>query len=538
MKNCISALGVALAAVLGCVGCDGVISGATDNRAQPGTGLTPEGEGGRGPGGGGGGSVATASCEATAPRAPWPTRLRRLTPSEYANSLRALVVAGVSVPSVEFPPDAALGAFHNAAALLRVTDLLAENLAQVAQKLAANATGQLPELLGCDLAVGDEVSCVRDFLRSFAAQAYRRPLNASELERLLAVYRQGRAAADVRAGVALALEVIFQSPHLLYRSELGARDASENEVPLTPYELAGELSYLVTQGPPDAELARAAAAGELQAPEGRTAQARRLLELPGARGAMQAFASEWLDIERLATDSKDPAMFPAFSPDSARALQRETKDLFARVVFEGDGRLRSLLQAGLLTQPSVLAAHAGTQWSSPTHRGKLIRNQFLCQVVPPPPPGLIVAVPPAVPGVTTRQRMATHASDPSCGACHAQMDPLGFAFEHYDAVGAFRADENGLSIDASGRINGGTDADGDFDGAAALSQRLAESADVRACLAQQWVAFAAGAQLDTAAKCSLAASLNEFRAERASLPELLLAIVGSEAFVKRHVTRP
>jgi hypothetical protein len=236
--------------------------------------------------------------------------------------------------------------------------------------------------------------------------------------------------------------------------------------------------------------------------------------------------------------SKDPALFPAFSADAARAMQHETQELFSRVVFEGDGKLRSLLLGGVLTQPGVLAAHAGTQWSSPTHRGKLIRNQFLCQQVPPPPPGLIVTVPPATPGVTTRQRMLTHASDPACGACHAQMDPLGFAFEHYDAVGAYRANERGLPIDASGEIGGGTDADGSFDGAAELAQRLAESADVRGCLAEQWANFAVGAQVDAALKCSFSRSLDEFRAERLSLTELLVGIVASDAFVKRRVPRP
>ena len=542
MKNCSLERSVALLALLAGAACDAQITGGSGGSLPPGGGLTPGGVaagGGQGSGAGGGAvGGATASCEVLSKAAPLPTRLRRLTPTEYTNTLRSLLGDAVGLPAIEFPPDAALGAFHNAAALLRVTDLLADGLAQAAQKLAQTATAQLPPLLGCDPAQGDEAGCVRGFLKSFGARAYRRPLSSAEQDRLFAVYQQGRTGSDARAGVALALEVVFQSPHLLYRTELGARDAPDAEVAVTPYELASELSYLVTLGPPDAELGRAAMAGELNDAHAREAQARRLLQLPSAQAAMQAFAAEWLDIGKLPTVSKDPAMFPAFSAESARSMLLQTEQLFSRVVFEGDGKLRSLLLGGLLTEPSVLAAHAGSQWSSPTHRGKLLRNQFLCQVVPPPPPGLIVTVPPATPGVTTRQRMLTHASDPTCAACHVQMDPLGFAFEHYDAVGAFRADEHGLSIDASGQVGGGTDADGAFDGAAALSQRLADSADVRSCLAEQWTTFAIGGQVDPALKCALAATLGDFRAERLSLPELLVGIVVSDAFVKRHVNRP
>ncbi len=537
VKNCRAVASTVLVSMLACVGCDAHISGASGGSTPPGGGLTPAGEGGGGGRGSGGvAGAVSVSCDATA--APLPTRLRRLTAIEYANTLHALLGDSVTLPVVEFPPDAALGAFHNAAALLRVTDLLADGLAQAAQKLAQTATQQLPQLLGCDPGQGDEGACVRGFLQSFGAKAYRRPLTGAEQARLFTVYQQGRSGADARAGVALALEVVFQSPNLLYRSELGAREATDTDVAVTAHELASELSYLVTLGPPDAELGRAAAAGELSDAHAREAQARRLLQLPSAKAAMQAFAAEWLDIGKLPTSAKDPAMFPGFSPDSARAMQQQTEQLFSRVVFEDDGKLRSLLTGGLLTEPSVLASHAGPQWSSPTHRGKWIRNQFLCQVVPPPPPGLIVTVPAATPGVTTRQRMVTHASDPACAACHVQMDPLGFAFEHYDAVGTFRADENGLTIDASGQIGGGTDADGAFDGAAALAQRLADSADVRGCLAEQWTTFGVGGEVDVALRCALAQPFGEFRAERTSLPELLVGIVGSDAFVKRHVNRP
>lgn len=231
-------------------------------------------------------------------------------------------------------------------------------------------------------------------------------------------------------------------------------------------------------------------------------------------------------------------MFPGFSVEAARGMQRQTEQRFNAAILDGDGKVGSLLRGGLLTEPSVLAAHSGSQWSSPTHRGKLIRNQLLCQQIAPPPPGLIVTVPPAMPGVTTRQRMVAHASDPSCAACHVLMDPLGFAFEHYDAVGTFRADEGGLAIDASGQLSGETDADGAFDGAESLANRLAGSADVRACFARQWTTFALGAEVDEELACTLAPLLADFRGEKLTLQQLLVGLVRSESFGKRRLATP
>lgn len=479
--------------------------------------------------------MSSANCEVRAGSPPLPARLRRLTAPEYVNTIQSLFGSATSLPSIEFPPDAALGTFHNGAAFLRVTDLLASALADMAQQTALRVTENLPQLMGCDPVQGDELVCVAGFLRSLAERAYRRPLSAAEQERLMGVYQLGRSGADVWSGVALALELVLQSPNLIYRTELGPAESLDASVSLTAYELASELSYLVTLGPPDAELARAAAAGELSDPASREAQARRLLAQPAARSAMAEFVTEWLDIGKLPAQSKDAAMFPGFSPEAARAMQGQTQQLFTSVVFDGDGKLRSLLVGGLLLEPSVLAAQAGSQWSSPTHRGKLIRNQLLCQQVPPPPPGLIVTVPPATPGVTTRQRMITHASDPACSGCHTQMDPLGFAFEHYDAVGAYRSSEGGLVIDSSGEVTGGGDADGPFADAPALIQRLVESRTVRTCFAEQWTTFAIGSQVDDNVHCALRAAFDQFADDSLSLSDLLVAVVRSDAFSKRHV---
>ena len=241
--------------------------------------------------------------------------------------------------------------------------LLADGLADFSEKLAAeSATEQLTSLMGCDATAGDEQTMRARFFDELRSQSVpggrSAPMSSGDCWPCSRSGARGRRCADRRLAGARG---DFQSPNLLYRTELGAPDATTDEVPVTPAELASELSYLVTLGPPDAELTRAAAAGELSQADAREAQARRLLMTPSARGAVAAFADDWLDIAKLPTLAKDPALFPSFSADSARAMQQDTQTLFNQVVFDGDGKLRSLLLGGLLTQPSVLASHAGSQ---------------------------------------------------------------------------------------------------------------------------------------------------------------------------------
>ena len=173
-------------------------------------------------------------------------------------------------------------------------------------------------------------------------------------------------------------------------------------------------------------------------------------------------------------------------------------------------------RAGLLTQAGLLSVHALPDQSSPVHRGKMVREQILCDQMPPQPPNLMVTPPEVDPRRPTRERFAQHAEDPACSGCHRLMDPIGFGFEAYDGIGRFRASDGGRPVDASGEIVDTRDADGPFRGARELAERLAGSRDVRDCAATQWYRFAFGRLEGPGDACSLRALQDRLRRRRAA----------------------
>jgi hypothetical protein len=195
-------------------------------------------------------------------------------------------------------------------------------------------------------------------------------------------------------------------------------------------------------------------------------------------------------------------------------------------------------RAGVLTQPGVLAVHSLPNQSSPVSRGKFVREQLLCQQIAPPPPDLNVTPPEVDPTRSTRERFAQHTADPACSVCHRVMDPIGFGFEAYDAIGRFRASDGGRAIDDAGEIVASRDADGAFRGARALAERLSGSAEVRDCVATQWFRFAFGRYDGVGDTCSLQSLRQEFTRTGGDLKELLVALTQTEAFLTRRALDP
>ncbi|MGB1017146.1 MAG: DUF1588 domain-containing protein, partial [Nannocystaceae bacterium] len=189
-------------------------------------------------------------------------------------------------------------------------------------------------------------------------------------------------------------------------------------------------------------------------------------------------------------------------------------------------------RAGILTQLSVLAGHATASESSPIRRGKLVREQLLCEPLNPPPPTADISLPAPDPDATTRERFAQHTADPTCAGCHTQIDPIGFGLENYDALGRYRSEENGFAIDASGEVVG-SDIEGGFVGAIELAHQLAESEQVRRCVARQWYRYALGRAEDLEVdfdRETLEALDATWVAAELDLQALLVALVTSDAF--------
>lgn len=502
-------------------------------------------------------SECTASAELSAP-------LRRLTRREYELTVRELL--GVSTaPTETFPADAIAGGFDNNAALLNVSPLLAEKYMEAAEALATSALGNLAVLLPCDPAAVGEPACARQFAKSFGQRAYRRPLREDEIERLLRAYAAGSAQASFADGISLLIQTVLQAPAFLYRFELGTDpSARQGLVHLSQYELASRLSYLVWGSMPSDELFAAAAAGELNSAANLAAWARRMLNEPQARPALSDFYRQWLGLNALSDLRKDPALYPELDDSLRSAMDAELPAFVEHVLWSADRRLSSLLTApigfasgplaslygvqgtssgspslvmldpaqrvGVLTQAGVLAVHSLPNQSSPVARGKLVRERFFCQTPPPPPPDLNVTPPEVDLSKSTRERFAEHTASAACSVCHELMDPLGFAFESYDAIGRYRERDGERPIDTSGWVAKSADADGPFQNVRELADKLAASSEVQDCVATQWFRYAFGRHEGPADACSLANVEQAFTASGGDLIELLVALTQTESF--------
>lgn len=446
---------------------------------------------------------------------------RRLSHFEYQNTLRDLF-PHIEVPEFELPADPRSGGFDNDGEALVPSTLLIERYDDNARIVAEIATEDLPTLLGCDPAEGD--SCAQSFVDDFGRRAFRRPLTDDEREAFMVFYQEPPGSSDFRAGTQLTLQLFLQSPQFLYRVELppAGEDlpAPGEFAPLDDYAIASRLSYFLWSTMPDAELMAAAANGELSSPEAIEDQARRMLDDDRAREAFLHFHEQWFDLERVDRASKLPeAEFDDAMRDSAKG---EAMRFVEHVIFDEGGTLVDLLtsnrtyvderlaaiygvappepgtwaeveldpaqRAGFMTQVAFLAGHGHPLNPSPVLRGVYTLEDVLCHPLGAPPPvAEAMMIPEAPEGQTNREAYEALTAADECQACHGVINPIGFAFEHYDTLGAWRDQDNGNAVDASGAYS-----DMNFVGAVELMSQLPERLEVQRCVSGKWLRYAYG----------------------------------------------
>jgi hypothetical protein len=496
--------------------------------------------------------------------------LLRLTQSQYRQSAKDLL--GIDAMDVSLPPDGKAGLFSSNAGL-PLTLLGLDQYAAAAATLAARAQPRIADLAGCTpKAPSEESACVLRLLESLLPRAYARPINKTDSDLFVKVFTVARQDLDYTASVSLLLEALLQSPEFLYRVQRG--QAPQNDrIALSSYELAARIGSFLGDSIPDDQLLQAARKDELKTDDQLRAQVERLWKSNKSTAALTRFHRQWLGLEKLDALSKDPKRYPFFD-DNARLAMRQEVDAFVDfVLHKGGGHLRTLLsapigfpsgslyrvyglvepaghmaadplglppiqRAGLLTLPAVMATHATADLSSPVHRGLFVFRNLLCQDLPPPPSGVnATPIRPDPEGKVSRRALfAQHEADPSCGSCHKIFDPLGFAFESYDSVGAFRtmdADEKS-PVDSSATIATGTDIDGAVPNALALIARISTSRDVHDCYVRQWWTFAMGRPIKDRDEPVLATLANSFAADAGDVRSLLTNIVLSEDFRTRQ----
>ncbi|MET0386194.1 MAG: DUF1592 domain-containing protein [Polyangiales bacterium] len=425
-------------------------------------------------------------------------------------------------------------------------------------------------IVPCDRAqLGDE-ACAAQLIEHLGKRAYRRPLSDAEQAAYLGVYQAALAQDGHEGALRLVIQTLLQSPHLLYHLELQdpAAAAPSSVARLPAYALAARLSFFLWSSAPDDVLLAAAESGELDSDDGVAAQAERMFADRRMRGGLESFHAQWLGLYKLDAASRDPMLFPEWSPELLRAIRSETTDFSDYVIRDQVGDFVSLLTAsysfptgpglairgvtsdtpnepnkrelgparavGLLTQPAFLAAHSHSDQTSPILRGRALRERLLCTPLPDPPPTVAAIAPDLMAGMTTRERYALHrTTGTACMGCHSLIDDFGFTLEHFDPLGRYRAEEQGKPIDSTGMITA-TDFDGPVDGARALAERLAASAQAQRCYATQWFRYAIGRAEADADRCALWRVQQAFKAG-SSIRELLFAITSSDAFMRRKV---
>jgi len=514
-----------------------------------------------------------------------PAPLRRLTNAEYLNALADLFPSQSTLVLPPLPADTVIAGFDNAIEAQQPSDVLIARYETIANLYAAALTVDDPSvsaLVQCSWSTPTlATACATQFITQTGRLVYRRPLTQDEVSRLQLKFTAWQSAVDFEAAVQLTLSTMLQAPQFIYRPEPIPNDSAVTLAALTggviavdPYAMASRLSFFLWESTPDETLLDAAASGALETVDQIRAQAERMLADDRARRALWSFHRQWLGLD-LILDSegvyRTPAIDPNWTAQSPISAEMET-ELFVENTLMAGGTLTDLLlspnawvngemaqlygvappsdpnafgavllpsgqRAGLLTRIAFLAGTSHSGGTSPPIRGNAVQLRLLCELPMSPPANANLSMPTATPGEgpqTTRMLFEARTAPAECQACHASLNGIGFGFENYDAAGNYRTTEVGLPIDASGVLMG-TDVDGPFNGALALSATLSKSQMVQQCATQQWLRYALGRAPVDAETSLLTAWTAAFASSGGDIRTLLINIVTSPTFRLRQV---
>ena len=506
----------AILALAAAVGCRAEIGDDPFDRPGDPDGMTGAGKpgssggvpGGPGiPGGPGSGSGGPADCY------PVPTRIWKLSDSQYTRAITDLL------PSVKLQPvqtpGLSLYAFANIADELPVSGSMATVYRQTAKDAAAQAVTNINSLITCKSGEAQD-ACAGRFIDELAPRAWRRLLTAEDRAALLGVYQVG-SADGFATGIRMVLEAIFQSPSFLYRTELGTPAAAGTKVSLTPYELASSLSFLLLDSVPDEQLWAHAKDGTIADDAVWKQEADRLLKLPRVQDNLVQVLVRWLAAEQVLTAEDYTMSIPNFEMLRESMLQETRR--FLSGLISGAGTVSDLLtskstqispelaplygvtvngtgvqpvmlaptqRSGILTQLGIIAGWAKENRS--VHRGLFVFRELLCGEVPSPPVGTDTSLPA---GIMTEREFVAYRAANTCSGCHSHFDPIGMSYENYDPIGRYITQRDGAPVEPKGAVT----VDGavkTFANVVELGTLLAQSQEVKACIAQKLTVYSFG----------------------------------------------
>ena len=461
--------------------------------------------------------------------------MRRLTTTQYAHSIHDVFGDHIIV-------DAALEADETnelflsmGAAKVGTSEYGVEQYHGAALDIAEQVvagSAQYPQLSSCaPYTPGD--SCIADAISYFGNRLWRRDLSDEEIARIAAV--QDAAEEDDPAiwelGMTHALAALIGSPNFIYLPEAGELDEDSGAYRYTSQEMASRLSYMLWGSTPDDALLAAARDDALTSPDAIREQAERMLTHARAADLATRFFGEAWMVAAMEYNDKNSDVFPAWTPQLMNDYLAEFDSVLRALVYS-DGDLRHLFTGGadpdasLLKSGAVIAAVSPSDRTSPTQRGVFVLERILCTEIPPPPANVNdeIEVPQPGEGVSLKEKLEIHRTDPACASCHDLVDPLGFTFEHYDGIGQYRDDDNGNPIDATGELAGVT-----FDGVDDLIDYIVSDPRMTECIAERLFTFAA-AHEPTGNEQDAVEAIDESLRGHHRFNALVLDIVTSEAF--------
>jgi hypothetical protein len=503
-----------------------------------------------------------------------PARMRVMTSDQYLNTVSYVFGEDMRTDTNFAPLRRTDGLLENGAASMGVPASQIEQYQRAASNIAAKVVNAEHRdfLIPCkpvDEKAAD-AACAAKFLGATGRLLYRQPMDALALKDAVDKAAEGATRMkDFYAGIALALEGMLISPDTLFIADVAEPDPKhKGQERLDAYSLASRLSFFLWNAAPDDAVLKAAETGEILTDKGRARVVTMMLASPRLKDGMRTFFDDMFGFDDFANLAKDPKVYPSFTGVAVQDAREQTlrtvishlidkkldyRDLYTTRATFISPALAALYhlpatpnwipyefpadspRAGLLTQISFLAVHSHPGRSSPTLRGKALRERLLCQVVPRPPANVDFSAVenPTSPIKTQRERVALHLKNPVCAGCHKVTDPMGLALENFDASGAYRETEKGAAIDPSGSLDGVQ-----FKDVIGLSQALHDHPQLTTCLTRRLYSYGTGGPTSADDQAVMTYLNTKFAADGFKLPGLLRAIAMSNAFSQVRNVEP
>ena len=519
------------------------------------------------------GGVLLLGCSTEPKVAGAPPAVHRLTEQQYRNIIADVFGAHIVVAGTFYPIARTEGLIAIGAREATISALSFERFEKLAHSIAEQVVseGNRGLLVPCAPARLDapDDRCAGAFIERVGRLLFRRPLTEGELAETVALSAEAaQALGDFYQGLGFGLVSLLVSPNFLFVIE-NVEATADGQVALTDYSKAARLSFFLWNTTPDSDLLDAAERGDLSTREGLQAQIDRLMQSPRLRNGVRAFFADMLQLDEFAHLEKDNIIYPAFDPEVRASAEEQLlrtityhlleqdadyRDLFATRKAFVNGRLGRIYRVpvaepnlwtlhdfsgqgarlGIHTLAGFVALHSHPGRSSPTIRGKAVRELLLCQTIPDPPGDVDFTL--FISGEkhsTARERLRIHNAEPACAGCHKLTDVIGLSLENFDGAGQYRATDAGAAIDASGDLDGI-----EYQDPEEFARALSKNPAIPECLVQRLFTYSLGRAGRRADKPWVTFLTEQFAAEGYRLEPLLRSIAASRNFYAAAAPAP